>query len=375
MELVESTTNAFRNLEPAATSWKPGANLVVGANGEGKSNLLESVAVLGTLRSFRVAGVRRLVRHGASAFALEGELREGSGSVHLRQEVEVGPPVRRRLYVNGAEVGVAAYLAVFPIYALSGADRDLVNGPPGERRSFLDRFSFLLDPTHLERLRVYGRLLAQRNAALGRGVGDLELDAWDERLGTAAAAVIRQRTTALAPLRTAFDATTRCLRGPSFPDVSLAYRGESWLDPEEEPDRMAECYRSRYTETRARDRLTGYTGEGPHRHDLTVRVDGKPGRDVLSSGQTKVVAAALRLAAVAEVEAQRGEVLPLIVDDMDAELDIATLTRLLECVGRRRQLLLSSAHEGMVQEVVAARATFHMEGGRCSAAEPAGDHP
>ena len=138
---------------------------------------------------------------------------------------------------------------------------------------------------------------------------------------------------------------------------------------------MAESYRSRYTETRARDRLAGYTGEGPHRHDVAVRVDGKPGRDVLSSGQTKVVAAALRLAAVVEVEAQRGEMLPVIIDDMDAELDIDTQSRLLECVGRGRQLLLSSAHESMVTEVVAARTTLRMEGGRCTVAEPHGDHP
>ena len=106
-----------------------------------------------------------------------------------------------------------------------------------------------------------------------------------------------------------------------------------------------------YNETRARDRRTGFTNEGPHRHDLGLRADGRSVRHMLSSGQSKVVAAALRLASLTQVEKERGEHLPVIIDDVDAELDSEVLGRLIEHLEGERQLFFSSADRGVSQRL------------------------
>ena len=127
---------------------------------------------------------------------------------------------------------------------------------------------------------------------------------------------------------------------------------------------LAKKYQTRYHEVRTRDRLAGFTSDGPHRHDLVLRVGGRPVRDVLSSGQAKVVAAALRLAAHAEVERRRGEFIPLVVDDVDAELDRTTLDKLVCHTGTERQLFLSSAHREMVQPAITAARVVTLRGGQ-----------
>ena len=157
MNLVEIRATGFRNLSTEAVSWGARTNLVTGGNGEGKTNLLEAVAVLGNLRSFRVASTRKVVAHGAGEFLLEGRVETATGTTRLVQHVVMGAPLRRTLRVGGTTASVARYLQVFPVFALSGADRELVRGSPGVRRAFLDRFAFLLEPVYFDELREFQR--------------------------------------------------------------------------------------------------------------------------------------------------------------------------------------------------------------------------
>jgi len=343
MHLLEIRAQGFRNLEPNRVSFNPRGNLVTGANGQGKTNLLEAVTVLGNLRSFRTPTMRQVVRQGEGEFLLEGLVETGAAAVRLAQQVTPGPPVRRQMSVAGAPVDTARYLEIFPVVALSGADRDLVVGAPTSRRSFVDRFTFLLEKNYFHEIREYRKILRQRNAALVSPVGDDEMRIWEERLAAAAAVVVHRRRLACRHLVDGFGPIYEDLRSAGFPDVAVGYRGESGLEPAEKVQEVEEYYRKRYNETRARDRRTGFTGEGPHRHDLALRASGRTVRHTLSSGQIKVVAAALRLASLKQVERERGELLPVIIDDVDAELDSAVLTRLIDHLDGERQLFLSSA--------------------------------
>ncbi len=141
------------------------------------------------------------------------------------------------------------------------------------------------------------------------------------------------------------------LRGEDFPAIEPSYRTEPWLDPSRGRQKVEDLYQQRYNETRARDRLAGFTGDGPHRHDLSLRAAGRSIRYAVSSGQAKVVAAALRLATLAHVEKERHEQFPVIVDDVDAELDGTALTRLVEHLGNERQIFLSSTNDGIAPRV------------------------
>ncbi len=364
MEIRSLTTSSFRNLEPSTTAFSAGVNLVIGGNGEGKTSLLEAVAVLANLRSFRTASWRAVACHGSRQFAVSGEFEGGGGSSRLNQTVEVGPPVCRSLSVNRGDASVEQYLTVCPVFALTSQDSELVVGAPSLRRALVDRLAFLLEPETLADVRGFQRTLRQRNAALSGGAGDRELDAWDQRLAALSAAVVARRSRAVTRLERSFGETYGRLCGDGFPEMSVGYRSETWLNGCTSAKELEESYRKRYNETRARDRQMGHTLEGPHRHDLRLEADGRAAKEVLSSGQTKVVAAALRLATVEQVEGERGELLPVIIDDVDAELDSAVFARLTRNLASRRQLLLSSAHGELVSSSFPEARTITMEEGR-----------
>jgi len=353
VRLIAIRTAGFRNLVSESVSWSGASNLVAGANGQGKTNLLEAIAVLGNLRSFRVPSMRQVVAHGALEFVLEGRVETLSGVVRLRQHVTVGPPVRRVLEISGCAASVSQYLQVFPVFTLSGSDRELVAGGPSARRAFLDRFAFLLETEFFDEVFCYRRTLRQRNAALISAVDDREMEVWENRLAKAAAAVVHRRRRMSERLVESFDTIYSELRSDGFPRVELSYRGEAGLEQAEKVVELEEYYQKRYNETRVRDRRTGFTSEGPHRHDLGLRADGRTVRHTLSSGQFKVLAAALRLASLTQVERQRGEHLPVIIDDVDAELDRVVLERLIAHLEGERQLFLSSADGRLFQKLKA----------------------
>jgi DNA replication and repair protein RecF len=349
VELIEVSVRDFRNLAAQRFRFAAATNVVLGANGAGKTSLLEALVVLGNLRSFRASHLRQVVHHNQPGFRLEGEVAVGGRTHRLEQSVEIGPPISRGLRVDGAAVDVGRYLQILPVFALTAQDRDLVAGPPEGRRSFLDRFIFLLRPTYIDLVRTYRRLLRQRNAALVSGSADADIEVWEEPLAAAAARVVSARHEGADVLAQSFTDVWYTLSAETSPEIAIEYRSEPWNSPAEGPKKVEELYRQRYNETRTRDRQMGFTVDGPHRHDLSIKTAGRGVRHVLSSGQTKGVAAALRLATLAQVEKERDERFPVIVDDVDAELDGAALTRLVERLGGERQLFLSSTSEHVAQ--------------------------
>ena len=365
MWLERLGSTGFRNLAGGPILFAESVNLIVGDNGHGKTNLLEAVTVLGNLRSFRAAGVRAWLRHGDRALRVEGVVHSATSSLRLRQVLDLGPPLRRDLSLDGVASSVPEYLAACPVFAMSSSDRELVTGPPQERRGYLDRLAFLLDTTTWDELRTWRRVLHQRNAALSRRVGAAELAAWGTRLAAASARVVCRRREAVERLGPVLAGLLARLLPKQGPEVAISYRTEPWADPADGYEVLVHEYEKRYTETTERDRELGFTGEGPHRHDLRLRADGRGARDALSAGQAKSVASALRLAALELVERSRRERLPVVVDDVDAELDRAALERLLDVLGTERQIFLSSAHTDMVRLVVPAGRRFEMREGVC----------
>ena len=338
MELIEISVASGFATSPYDESGvrRSGLNLVLGANGAGKTSLLEAVAVLGNLRSFRNRVCAAAVRHGERSFRHHGTVRGGGSRSSDSQLVfESGPPPRRHPQASTAVelTGRSSTSSIFPVFAITRTgSRTGARGPRGTagparpvRFSPASRLIF-------DDLRNYRRCLRQRNAALGAGAADGELAAWEEQLAG------RRRTSSsprerpvLGILADNFLAVYGSLaESRSSPVISVAYRGDAWCDAENDAEKVEETYQQRYNETRTRDRQAGFTGDGPHRHDLSLRTEGRGVRDVLSTGQAKVVAAALRLATLAEIEKERQDRFPVIVDDVDAELDQEALDRLVQ---------------------------------------------
>lgn len=363
MELKKLATWQFRNLEEASVELAPGVNLIFGSNGQGKTNFLEAMAVVGNVRSFRTASVRRMVRHGCGVFRVEAWVEQRNGTTHLRQIVQCKTKVNRRFEINGVSVPLTTYLRQFPVFTLSSGDAELVTGPPEQRRAFIDRMAFFIDARHLEDLTTFRSSLRQRNAVLIDQRPAAEMDLWEDALARAAAVVVVRRLSVIDQWKNAFLSKYELLRGQGFPDIRIDYRRESGLDVSNQ-EKVAEYYRRRYNENRVRDSRAGFTLDGPHRHDLVLKAGDHHVRDVLSAGQVKIVAAALWLSNLAEVEERRNELLPVLVDDADAELDDRVFGKLVETLGHSRQVIMTSAHDRGIVDIIPAATWWSMSEGK-----------
>lgn len=342
MRLARLHVDGFRNLQRQELAVPPGLTLVVGPNGAGKTSVLEAVAIFGNLASFRSGTSTGWIRRGGTTAILEGDVTEGSRSIHLRQELTCAGRLRRTLQRGARRLGAGEYLAVFPVVALSSADRLLVFGGPEERRHFLDRVAFHLSPELLGVLQRYRRGVAQRNVLLLRGGEDAALDAFDADLARHGARLTVLRRRALTAVDEALPGVLDALGWRAARPFLRYHTGDGGATEDEAT--VARQLRWMLGRSRSSDRRRGVTSVGPHRHELLITVQGVPAREALSAGQGKLLAVALRLAAMAVLERRRGTRPCVVFDDIDAELDTEALGCVLRLLGGGGQVLASSAH-------------------------------
>jgi DNA replication and repair protein RecF len=370
LSLLKLTIRGFRNLQPLELAVPPGAVLVLGPNGAGKSNLLEAVAVLGNLVSFRHAPPSAWVQRGGDGFALEATIERSGSPVQIGQSGRLAGRLLRSLHRGGRRLDAAEYLDLFPVATFSADDRQLVWGPPEERRRFLDRLAFQLHPETLPVLQRYRRALRQRNAILQGAAAEDQLTAFERDLSLLGARLSHLRLQVIAELEPALQEELGALAW-SLPRLNLRYHypdGELAGDPATSAARIA----ARLAKLRRAERTRGHTMVGPHRHDLQLAVSGQPARDTVSAGQGKLLATALKLAALRVVTRVRQMAPTVIFDDIDAELDADVLARVVARLSAARQLLLSSAHAELVARLVRADAIWQVANGVLTPAGPAG---
>jgi len=164
----------------------PSTNLIVGRNGQGKTNLLEAIYFLGTTKSFRTPRLASVVRHGESSVFVSGVLQRLDVARTISVGMELGESRRRVLQINEERVSLSRYVAAMCVFAFSSARLAIVSGPPEERRRFLDRGIASIDPSYLDSLNRYARILKQRNALLQSGQPTAAaLDPWDAEFAEA----------------------------------------------------------------------------------------------------------------------------------------------------------------------------------------------
>ena len=315
----------FRNYEQVELEPAPGLTAVVGGNGQGKSNLLEAVAWLATLSSFRGAPPEALVRRGAAHAVLRGSV-ETDGREALI-EAELVPGGRNRVQVNRQRLQRSRdLLGTLRVTVFAPDDLVLVKGGPGERRRLLDDALVALHPRN-DKLRAdVDRILRQRNALLRQSGGRLTaevastLDVWDARLAEAGEALVAARTELvdrLAPVVAKAYAEV-AVDGPTAADVAVSYV-PSWEGP-----LAAALAGARRDELRR-----GVTLVGPHRDDVSLVLDDLPARTHASQGEQRSLALALRLGTHEVVRAATGAPPVLLLDDVFSELDPARSDALL----------------------------------------------
>ena len=352
----------FRNWASAEVAFEPGPSVLVGPNGQGKTNLVEALGYAATLGSHRVATDAPLVRIGAPRAVIRTAV--VSDGRELLVELEINPGRANRARLNRSALPRAReVLGVVRSVLFAPEDVALVRGDPGERRRFLDELLVLRAPRFAGVRADYERVLKQRGALLktagsarrAGSSGDLRtLDAWDGHLARFGAELLAGRLAlahALAPhVAAAYEEVAgrgggsvsgtaavaySCSLGDALPSGSGA--GEVAGADVLEAALLAELARVRPHEVER-----GVTLVGPHRDDLVLSLGGRPARGYASHGECWSYALALRLGSYELLSAEGGEPV-LILDDVFAELDLARRGRLGALAAKAEQVLVTAA--------------------------------
>jgi DNA replication and repair protein RecF len=312
----------FRSYTSAQLDLGPGLTALVGANGEGKTNLLEALAWLATLSSFRGAPTDALVRRGAP-FAVIRALAEREGR-ELLIEAQLQTNGRNRVLVNRQPLRRARdLLGSLRVSVFTPDDLAIVKDGPGERRRFLDDALVSLHPRNDGLRTEVDKVLRQRNALLKQTGGRLDestaftLDVWDEKLASAGAALVAARIDLLDRMRPVLAATYDALaRRPAR--IGAGYEA-AWLAPDAAD--VTRALADALVGARGDDVRRGVSTVGPHRDDVALAIGDGPARMQASQGEQRTLALAMRLAVHHVVTAAAGSPPVLLLDDVFSELD------------------------------------------------------
>lgn len=362
MRLIRLEISGVRNLSAVAIDCSPGLNLFIGPNGSGKTAIIEAVHLLARGRSFRSTTAEPIIQHGADSLMVRARFDDehrglvAAGVIRHRGN-------RTEIHINEApERRLSEIARLMPIQLMLPDSSDLVFGPPQERRRYVDWGTFHVEPSYLDQLRDYQRVLQQRNAFLRYMKGqqsdstERELDVLTERLVLLAAQVDAARQAYLARLFPVIMSTLNNLA----PDVelSIAYR-TGWR----EGATLEDCLR----EGVGRDVKFGVTHFGPHRGDLRLSIGTSAASATLSRGQAKIVASALRLAQAELTNDLGGRQSVFLIDDVGAELDAAHNERFFAALEATGGQVFATATTVMALDSAfgGRRRVFHVEQGSC----------
>lgn len=366
----------FRNYATADLALHRGPNVLVGRNGQGKTNLAEAVVFLATLGSHRVSSDAPMVRDGQDFAVIRARLAHGERRVLV--EVQVNRQGSNKARINGSPSKANELPRYAHVVLFAPEDLQIVRGDPSARRRFADQLLIQRTPRMAAVLGDYDRVLKQRNALLKsarargiRGEALSTLDVWDDKLVALGAEIItaRQRLAAdlQQPVAEAYAAIAGADHRPRL-EWALSVAG---ANPEDEDDaeerespstaseqridvaRTAELFRASLTAKRTQELDRGLTLSGPHRDDLVLRVRDLPVKGYASHGESWSVALALRLASaeLLRSESPAGDPV-LILDDVFAELDADRRQRLATLTAGYEQVVVTAAVEEDIPEVL-----------------------
>lgn len=314
----------FRNYTDLDLSFRPGRVVITGSNGQGKSNLLEAIAYLGTLGSFRGAPVEALVQQGFDAAVVRGDVLRDDRELLIEAELLRNRP--NRIQVNRQRVSPARELiGVMPVTVFGPDDLELVKGGPGLRRRYLDDLLVQLHPRHDGTRTELDRVLKQRNALLRQCRGritpeiDATLTVWNAKLAAVGEQWGSARADLVERLAPEADAAYAELAGAGHP-VEMTYA----------PPWRASGLAAALDAVRDDEARRGVTLVGPHRDELDIALAAMPARTHASQGEQRTLALALRIAGHHVLGMTRGTSPLLLLDDVFSELDGARAEALLD---------------------------------------------
>ncbi|MBH8573471.1 DNA replication/repair protein RecF [Nostocaceae cyanobacterium CENA369] len=336
----------FRNYQEQKVEFTAAKTILVGNNAQGKSNLLEAVELLATLRSHRMARDRDLVKEGEDVAQIHATLERETGISDLTLTLRRNG--RRSVALNSESLRRHMdFLGVLNAVQFSSLDLELVRGGPEGRRNWLDTLLIQLEPVYAHILQQYNHVLRQRNAYLKKNqdspsTQQSELAVWDAQLATTGTRVIRRRDRAiqrLAPIAAAWHAnisgSTEVLEIKYAPSVPLV---------QNQPEEVQQAFLTKIQQRAVAELYRGTTLVGPHRDEVELTINQTPARQYGSQGQQRTLVLALKLAELQLIEEVVKEPPLLLLDDVLAELDPSRQNQLLDTIQDRFQTLITTTH-------------------------------
>ena len=357
MHLSKLDVLQVRNIKSVQLNCHPGANIIYGANGSGKTSLLESIYLLGRGRSFKHRDLRVVVNNDCDelvvAASIERQAPQRSYQLGLKRTVKGHFEAR----LDGVALQSAVQLVEeLPLQLIDAHSFTLLEGGPLQRRQFLDWGVFHVEHEYRSAWRRFQKALKQRNQLLRHGrINDDSLPVWSEELAMLAEKITdyrRQYLTELIVDVAALASELDCLSG-----LELDYY-QGWS----EGLALVEVLEA----DRARDFASGSTNHGAHKADIRIKLDGVTAADRLSRGQTKLLVYALKLAQATHFRRRMGQSCLFLLDDLPAELDCEHRAQVINCLNNLDcQYFMTGVDKKDFELLVEGMAhrMFHMEHG------------
>lgn len=362
MALVSVDIRGFRSLDRVRFEFDPAANYLFGPNGSGKTSVLEAIHYSATGRSFRTRRDRELLRFGSELLSVTAEDERG----RVGQVVFDGR--EKRFELDGRPLDrLSDFFGWLSVVPLLLSDSELVTGPPGRRREFLDIVGAKIDRTHIRRLNAYRRALAQYNRLLAARASGEQVEVWEAEVARSGVALSRGRDAVVPRLlqragELAAELVGRPVQYRFFGNVNGT--GSAGVEPDEgdgaEPEGgragqgedapVSDCpagpvpaLKAKLAASRKQAVECGFAVVGPHRDEISIRLEGRPVRRFGSSGEQRAAATALRLAEADLLREQAGRPAVFLMDEIASEHDAERSAMLFELAGRAGQVLYAAA--------------------------------
>jgi DNA replication and repair protein RecF len=353
----------YRNIRELEIFPPAGISLFSGLNGQGKTNLLESIYFLGYGKSFRTSVPKDCIQHGRQECVIEGTVEHGS----LKRDLKISiTNAEKKLFLLGKSVSLDAFVGHLHLLAFTHQHLNVVRGGPSDRRAFLDRAMVALYPGHIGFLTGYGRALKQRNRILsaarerGERADERLLESWDESLVRPGARILVNRLRYVEQMKEELPQELFGSEVLKMHYLSTVAKGDLSIPQAEEQ------FRLRLRQVRDHDQRAGYTSIGPHRDDLKLFVNGKSLIDFGSAGQQRSCLLSLYFSQMEIHHKVNGFYPVFLVDDAEAELDEERLKTFMKYLIQRTQIFLTSAKDFLFSALPENTCRFEMREGTIS---------
>lgn len=348
MLLTELEARNFRNLG-GKTEWGVGLNILLGENGQGKTNWLEAIHLISTTRSFRTSRLSEAIEFNSPSALLSGKVKHTND---ITRELRVLLESNTKAFsVNGKKESVQRYMTELHAVVFNADELEIIRGTPENRRRFLDESITAIHPPYVQTISDMSRVLRQKNSLLQTARDkeySLEKTAelllpWNEQLTQLAARIHRSRVRIVERLNEA-------LQKDLFGDRTISIRYASSLEGKGDLSEYELLLAERLKLRVQAEVVAGHSLIGPHRDDLEIQLDGRDMRKFGSSGQQRSALLMLQLANLDIYFAQRAEYPLFLLDDIDAELDYKRIGVLLDHLSDKTQTFVTTSKESFNDE-------------------------